>query len=132
MGTYTVSEPSVGELRFLFRLIGLPNSYKEGNVSVTAGGTAIEGSDVYSVSGQTRSKVGYLVTMRMEASNRLESSTRPNASLTTMFIARSMGLPRSMLAFASLHSPTKRALVAHSSGTSIQTSEAITCRCHST
>ncbi|KAH8806040.1 Rhamnogalacturonase B, N-terminal-domain-containing protein [Xylogone sp. PMI_703] len=56
MGTYTVSEPSVGELRFIARLTGLPQAYKEGDVSNTAGGTSIEGSDVFLVNGQTRSK----------------------------------------------------------------------------
>ncbi|KAJ4412041.1 hypothetical protein N0V82_008885 [Gnomoniopsis sp. IMI 355080] len=59
MGTYTVSEPSIGELRFIFRLTGLTDmypAYSYGNVANTAGGTAIEGSDVYLVSGQTRSK----------------------------------------------------------------------------
>lgn len=59
MGTYTVSEPTVGELRYIFRLTGLTETYPTysyGDVSDTAGGTAIEGSDVYTVSGQTRSK----------------------------------------------------------------------------
>ena len=59
MGTYTVSEPTVGELRFIFRLTGLPSTYPTysyGDVSNTNGGSAIEGSDVYLVSGQTRSK----------------------------------------------------------------------------
>jgi rhamnogalacturonan endolyase len=57
MGTYTVSEPTVGELRFIYRLINLPAAYKEGDVSNTSGGTAIEGSDVYTVGSATRSKV---------------------------------------------------------------------------
>lgn len=57
MGTYTNSEPSVGELRFIFRLTGLEVAYPHGDVSDTAGGTAIEGSDVYTVDGETRSKV---------------------------------------------------------------------------
>lgn len=59
MGTYTASEPTVGELRYIFRLTGLTETYPTysyGDVSDTAGGTAIEGSDVYTVSGQTRSK----------------------------------------------------------------------------
>lgn len=59
MGTYTGSEPSVGELRFIFRLTNLPATYPTysyGDVSNTNGGSAIEGSDVYLVSGQTRSK----------------------------------------------------------------------------
>ncbi|KAI1751912.1 polysaccharide lyase family 4 protein [Xylaria castorea] len=56
MGTSTNSEPSVGELRYIFRLTGLTSAYPYGDVSNTAGGTAIEGSDVYTVSGQTRSK----------------------------------------------------------------------------
>ncbi|KAI0164202.1 polysaccharide lyase family 4 protein [Xylariaceae sp. FL1272] len=56
MGTNINSEPSVGELRFIFRLTGLTAAYPFGDVSNTAGGTAIEGSDVYTVSSQTRSK----------------------------------------------------------------------------
>lgn len=59
MGTYTVSEPTVGELRYIFRLTGLTETYPTysyGDVSDTSGGTAIEGSDVYTVSGETRSK----------------------------------------------------------------------------
>ncbi|KAJ7493708.1 polysaccharide lyase family 4 protein [Mycena latifolia] len=55
MGTYTTAEPTVGELRFIARLSTstLPNGPIVSNVN---GGTAIEGSDVYLVSGQTRSK----------------------------------------------------------------------------
>ncbi|OTA81850.1 polysaccharide lyase family 4 protein [Hypoxylon sp. CO27-5] len=56
MGTYTVSEPAVGELRYIFRLTGLTEAYPNGNVSYTAGGTAIEGSDVFLVGSETRSK----------------------------------------------------------------------------
>lgn len=59
MGTYTVTEPTVGELRFIFRLTGLDETYptySQGDVSNTADGTAIEASDVYTVNGQTRSK----------------------------------------------------------------------------
>ncbi|KAI1425144.1 polysaccharide lyase family 4 protein [Xylaria sp. FL1777] len=56
MGTSINSEPSVGELRYIFRLTGLTSAYPDGDVSTTAGGTAIEGSDVFTVSGQTRSK----------------------------------------------------------------------------
>ncbi|KAI8951951.1 family 4 polysaccharide lyase [Xylaria longipes] len=56
MGTSINSEPSVGELRYIFRLTGLTSAYPNGDVSATVGGTAIEGSDVYTVSGQTRSK----------------------------------------------------------------------------
>jgi rhamnogalacturonan endolyase len=59
MGTNTNSEPSVGELRFIFRLTGLTETYPTyswADVSDTSGGTAIEASDVYTVSGQTRSK----------------------------------------------------------------------------
>jgi rhamnogalacturonan endolyase len=59
MGTNTNSEPSIGELRFIFRLTGLTETYPTysyGDVSDTADGTAIEASDVYTVDGQTRSK----------------------------------------------------------------------------
>ncbi|KAI1101331.1 polysaccharide lyase family 4 protein [Jackrogersella minutella] len=56
MGTYTVAEPSIGELRYIFRLTGLTEAYPNGNVSYTAGGTSVEASDVYLVDGETRSK----------------------------------------------------------------------------
>jgi rhamnogalacturonan endolyase len=57
--TSTTAEPTVGELRFLARLDGnkLNLEYPFGSASTTgAGSTAIEGSDVYNVGGQTRSK----------------------------------------------------------------------------
>lgn len=57
MGTYTVDQPSVGELRYIARLVNLPQAYKEGKVSDTAGGETVEGSDVFLVNGETRSKV---------------------------------------------------------------------------
>ncbi|KAG8718171.1 hypothetical protein FRC09_013067 [Ceratobasidium sp. 395] len=55
IGTYTTAEPDVGELRFIARLAKskVPNGIPQAEIN---GGTAIEGSDVYSVSGQTRSK----------------------------------------------------------------------------
>lgn len=59
MATNTNSEPTVGELRYIFRLTGLTSAYPTssyGDVSNTASGTAIEGSDIYTVSSQTRSK----------------------------------------------------------------------------
>ncbi|KAI1766316.1 polysaccharide lyase family 4 protein [Hypoxylon sp. FL1150] len=57
MGTYTASEPAVGELRYIFRLTGLTEAYPHGNVSYTAGSSsAVEGSDVFLVGGETRSK----------------------------------------------------------------------------
>lgn len=44
------SEPSIGELRYIARLNAdlLPNEEPFGDVSTTAGGTVIEGSDVVS------------------------------------------------------------------------------------
>lgn len=59
MGTYTVSEPAIGELRYIFRLKGLTEAYPNGNVSYTAGGSTVEGSDVFLVGGETRSKVSF-------------------------------------------------------------------------
>lgn len=49
------AEPSIGELRFIARLSrsAVPNGYP---VSAIVGGTAIEGSDVFKVGSQTRSK----------------------------------------------------------------------------
>jgi rhamnogalacturonan endolyase len=57
LATNTTTEPTVGEQRFLFRLVNLPDSYPEGNVSSIYNGTAIEASDVYLVGDETRSKV---------------------------------------------------------------------------
>jgi rhamnogalacturonan endolyase len=57
MATNAVTEPEIGELRFIFRLVDLPNSYQGGNVSNIADGTAIEAEDCFLVDGQTRSKV---------------------------------------------------------------------------
>jgi rhamnogalacturonan endolyase len=55
IGTYASAEPDVGELRLIARLSksALPNGVPESDV---AGGTAIEGSDVFDVGGETRSK----------------------------------------------------------------------------
>ncbi|KAJ6514627.1 polysaccharide lyase family 4 protein [Mycena vulgaris] len=55
MGTFTTAEPTIGELRFIARLSTstVPNGPTVSNVN---GGTAIEASDVYLLSGQTRSK----------------------------------------------------------------------------
>lgn len=51
----TTAEPSIGELRFIARInkSNLPNGYA---VSEMEHGTAIEGSDVFNVNGQTHSK----------------------------------------------------------------------------
>ncbi|RAK71495.1 putative rhamnogalacturonase B [Aspergillus fijiensis CBS 313.89] len=58
MATYITAEPSIGELRFIARLNSdvLPNEEPFGDVSTTADGTAIEGSDVFLVGSETRSK----------------------------------------------------------------------------
>ncbi|KAG9253718.1 polysaccharide lyase family 4 protein [Emericellopsis atlantica] len=59
MATYITAEPSVGELRFLARLRSdvLPYEYPFGVVSTTGGASStVEGSDVFVVNGQTRSK----------------------------------------------------------------------------
>ncbi|OGE55058.1 hypothetical protein PENARI_c005G07599 [Penicillium arizonense] len=58
MATYTTAEPAIGELRYIARLNAdlLPNEEPFGVVSNIAGGTVVEGSDVYLVDGQTRSK----------------------------------------------------------------------------
>lgn len=72
VGTYTTAEPSVGELRFIARLkkSAVPKGYTQSEIDgmrnflsratnlseSCTGGTAIEGSDVYNVNGQTRSK----------------------------------------------------------------------------
>ncbi|RAL13711.1 putative rhamnogalacturonase B [Aspergillus homomorphus CBS 101889] len=58
MATYITAEPSIGELRFIARLNSdvLPNEEPFGDVSNTSGGTAIEGSDVFLVGSETRSK----------------------------------------------------------------------------
>lgn len=59
MATYITAEPEVGELRYIARLSSsvLPSEYPFGDVSTTAGSTeTIEGSDVFVVDGETRSK----------------------------------------------------------------------------
>ena len=59
MATYTTAEPDIGELRFLARLksSALPLEYPFGQVSTTNGASStVEGSDVFVVDGQTRSK----------------------------------------------------------------------------
>ncbi|CAL1712560.1 unnamed protein product [Somion occarium] len=55
IGTFASAEPSVGELRFIARLSksALPNGPTQSDIS---GGNSIEGSDVFMVNGQTRSK----------------------------------------------------------------------------
>ncbi|KAF8895440.1 polysaccharide lyase family 4 protein [Infundibulicybe gibba] len=55
IGTFASAEPTVGELRFIARLSksALPNGIPAAEVN---GGTAIEGSDVFLLNGQTRSK----------------------------------------------------------------------------
>ncbi|EKM79383.1 hypothetical protein AGABI1DRAFT_120786 [Agaricus bisporus var. burnettii JB137-S8] len=55
LGTFASQEPSVGELRFIARLSksALPRGIAEAEIE---GGSAIEGSDVFRVNGQTRSK----------------------------------------------------------------------------
>ncbi|KAF2214500.1 polysaccharide lyase family 4 protein [Cercospora zeae-maydis SCOH1-5] len=59
MATHITAEPKIGELRYLARLDSskLPDEYPFGNASTTAGSTeTIEGSDVFLVDGETRSK----------------------------------------------------------------------------
>ncbi|KAF2709442.1 polysaccharide lyase family 4 protein [Pleomassaria siparia CBS 279.74] len=59
MATYTTAEPTIGELRFIARLQAskVPLEYPFGVVSTTSGYTStVEGSDVFVVGSQTRSK----------------------------------------------------------------------------
>lgn len=58
MATNTASQPAVGETRYIVRVDSslLPVEFPFGEVSTTVDGEAIEGSDVYLVDGQTRSK----------------------------------------------------------------------------
>lgn len=59
MATYITAEPDIGELRWIARLKPdvLPYEYPFGDVSTTASSSStVEGSDVFVVSGQTRSK----------------------------------------------------------------------------
>jgi len=59
MATYITAQPSIGELRFIARLQAdkLPNEHPFGVASNTnAASSTIEGSDVFVVNGQTRSK----------------------------------------------------------------------------
>jgi rhamnogalacturonan endolyase len=59
MATYITAQPSIGELRFIARLLPdkLPGEHPFGSVSNTNGATStVEGSDVFVINGQTRSK----------------------------------------------------------------------------
>lgn len=59
MATYITAEPAIGEMRYIARLDSsvLPYEYPFGEVSTTVGSSAtIEGSDVFLVDGETRSK----------------------------------------------------------------------------
>lgn len=59
MATHTTAEPDIGELRFIARLSSqvLPLEYPFGAVSTTSGSSStVEGSDVFVVNGETRSK----------------------------------------------------------------------------
>ncbi|KAI5860905.1 polysaccharide lyase family 4 protein [Durotheca rogersii] len=59
LATFIKEEPSVGELRFIARLKSsiLSEEYPFGNASTTAGSSStVEGSDVFVVNGETRSK----------------------------------------------------------------------------
>ncbi|KAF1947269.1 Rhamnogalacturonase B [Clathrospora elynae] len=59
MATHITAEPDIGELRFIARLDSkaLPLEYPFGVVSTTVGSSStVEGSDVFVVDGQTRSK----------------------------------------------------------------------------
>lgn len=59
LATHITAEPTIGELRFIARLKSsvLPNEYPFGVVSTTSNAAStVEGSDVYIVNGQTRSK----------------------------------------------------------------------------
>jgi rhamnogalacturonan endolyase len=59
MATYITAEPDIGEMRFIARLKSsvLPQEQPFGSVSTTNGATtAIEGSDVFLLNGQSRSK----------------------------------------------------------------------------
>lgn len=59
LATHTTAEPDIGELRFLARLNNkiLPDQYPYNLVSTTGGSSStVEGSDVFIVNGQTRSK----------------------------------------------------------------------------
>lgn len=55
IGTYATAEPTVGELRFIARLNKSVLS-KGFTASEVNGGTVVEGSDVFNVNGQVRSK----------------------------------------------------------------------------
>ncbi|GKZ46227.1 hypothetical protein AbraIFM66951_009138 [Aspergillus brasiliensis] len=64
-GTYTVSEPSIGELRFLYRLYNLTGSWPEGTVSDTlSSGTVMEKDVWLGTDGLTHSKAVLFVQPR--------------------------------------------------------------------
>jgi rhamnogalacturonan endolyase len=58
MGTYITAEPSIGELRWIGRFNPSPLPNDDVNQASDTGGSSstVEGSDVFVVNGQTRSK----------------------------------------------------------------------------
>lgn len=58
MGTYITAEPSIGELRWIGRFNAgpLPNDDVNGASNTAGASSTVEGSDVFVVNGQTRSK----------------------------------------------------------------------------
>ena len=110
MATHITAEPQIGELRYLARLDSakLPDEYPFGNHSHTAGSTeTIEGSDVFIVDGETRSKFNA-------------------SSMTTSIVL----LDQTRMPVSSSLS-TNHPLVDLSSAISIQTMAACTLRCPS-
>ena len=126
MATYTSAEPTVGELRYIARLNNqiLPNEYPFGDASKTAGSSStVEGSDVFLVNGQTRSK--------FYSSERFiddDSVSPPSFYLTECTDLDSMALAVMQLTSVSSWTltPMRRPVVDLSSGTSTPTMAATT------
>jgi hypothetical protein len=86
LGTYTLSNPAVGELRFLFRLQGLEGAYPTGKVTDTRNGTVIESADIWKVGTETRAKVN-TIQIFCAFAYYLPSTTLANVLLMTISIA---------------------------------------------
>lgn len=130
LGTYTVANPAVGELRFIFRLEGLEGAYPTGNVSDTRNGAVIESEDIWEVGGETRAKVRpdeieQNIFHVYFAHWYLPSTTLPNDSLMTRSIARTAISTR---ALSSLSGATRHRPVAPSNVISGSTSSKIIIR----
>ncbi|KAH7309783.1 Rhamnogalacturonase B, N-terminal-domain-containing protein [Stachybotrys elegans] len=89
MGTYISAEPDVGELRYIARLRAdvLPYELPFGTASTTSPSSAtVEGSDVFVVNGQTRSKFYSSERFIDEKSHCIQGTSTPEPIIACMLI----------------------------------------------